>query len=209
MRLFKILLPRSLRSFLLGIKNGIDRYYHSILKFGYLADSAKIEMPLYINNHTNVFIYDGSRIGPHSSILATRAKFVMMKNSVAAGHLMAVTGNHERKIGRWLMSIKKKEKNVESDKDIIIHEDVWIGMNVTLLSGVEIGRGATIAAGAVVAKPIPPYCIAGGVPAKVIKFYWTVNEIIEHEKKLYKENERFTRNQLEEIMKKIQIHARN
>ena len=55
-------------------------------------------------------------------------------------------------------------------------------MNVTLLSGVEIERGATIAAGAVVAKPIPPYCIAGGVPAKVIKFYWTVNEIIEHEK---------------------------
>lgn len=98
---------------------------------------------------------------------------------------------------------------MESDKDIIIHEDVWIGMNVTLLSGVDIGRGATIAAGAVVAKSIPPYCIAGGVPAKVINFYWTVNEIVEHEKKLYKENERFTRNQLEEIMKKVQIHARN
>lgn len=209
MKLLKILLPRSLRSFILGIKNGIDRYYHSTGKFGYLADSAKIEMPIYINNRANVYIYDGSRIGPHSSILATRAKFVMKKNSVAAGHLMAVTGNHERKIGRWLMSITNNEKNIGLDKDIVIHEDVWIGMNVTLLSGVEIGRGATIAAGAVVTKSIPPYSIAGGVPAKVLKFYWTVNEIVEHEKKLYKEDERFTYNQLEEIMNKVQIHARD
>lgn len=88
------------------------------------------------------------------------------------------------------------------DKDVIVEEDVWIGCNVTLLAGVTIGRGTTIAAGAVVAKSMPPYCVCGGVPAKVIKFYWSVDEILEHEAKLYPEEERYTREQLEEIMEK-------
>ena len=84
---------------------------------------------------------------------------------------------------------------------MIVEEDVWIGANVTLLSGVTIGRGATIAAGAVVNKSIPPYCVAGGVPAKVIKFYWTIDEILEHEKVLYPEEERYSREDLEQLMK--------
>lgn len=54
--------------------------------------------------------------------------------------------------------------------EIIVEEDVWIGANVTVLKGVHIGQGAVIAAGAVVNKDIPDYTIAGGVPAKVIKY---------------------------------------
>lgn len=54
-------------------------------------------------------------------------------------------------------------------RPIKIGNHVWIGMNVTILKGVNIGDGAVIAAGAVVNKDIPPYCLAGGVPARVIK----------------------------------------
>lgn len=50
-----------------------------------------------------------------------------------------------------------------------IADQVWIGANVTLLPGVSIGRGAIVAAGAVVTKDVPPLTIVGGVPAKVIK----------------------------------------
>lgn len=57
--------------------------------------------------------------------------------------------------------------------DVIIGNDVWIGNGVTILSGVEIGDGAVIAAGSVVTRPIPPYSIAGGVPAKVIRLRFT------------------------------------
>jgi len=53
--------------------------------------------------------------------------------------------------------------------DIRICEDVWIGANVIILSGVTIGKGSVVAAGAVVTKDIPPFSISAGVPAKVIK----------------------------------------
>ncbi|TNB47559.1 acyltransferase [Martelella lutilitoris] len=54
-------------------------------------------------------------------------------------------------------------------RGIVIEDDVWIGANVVVLDGVRIGRGAVIAAGATVTRDIPPYMIAGGVPAKPIR----------------------------------------
>ncbi len=57
-----------------------------------------------------------------------------------------------------------------SKGNIIIDDDVWIGYRSTIMSGVHIGQGAVIAAGAVVTKDVPPYSIVGGVPAKVIKY---------------------------------------
>lgn len=201
-KIFRKILSYTLRAFLLGIKNGFYRYYHRFSRFGYLSKNAKIEMPCCTINPKNIFIYDGSRIGPHCLIMASNAKFILCRNSVVAGHCVVVTGNHERKIGRWLLSIKESEKQKDSDNDIIIKEDVWVGMNVTILSGVEIGRGTTVAAGAVVTKSTPPYCIVGGVPARVLKFYWTIDDILEHEKQLYPASERYTRADLEEIIRK-------
>ncbi|MDD4902596.1 MAG: CatB-related O-acetyltransferase [Patescibacteria group bacterium] len=54
-------------------------------------------------------------------------------------------------------------------KNIKIGNDVYVGCNVTILGGVNIGDGAVIAAGAVVNRDVPPYTIYGGVPAKFIK----------------------------------------
>ncbi len=53
--------------------------------------------------------------------------------------------------------------------DIIIGNDVWIGYEAVILSGVTIGDGAIIGARAVVTRDVPPYTIVGGVPAKAIK----------------------------------------
>lgn len=57
-----------------------------------------------------------------------------------------------------------------SKGDIIVEDDVWIGCRATIMSGVRIGQGAVVAAGAVVTKDVPPYAVVGGVPAKVIKY---------------------------------------
>lgn len=52
---------------------------------------------------------------------------------------------------------------------ITIGSNVWIGSNATILPGVTIGEWAVVAAGAVVAKDVPPYALVGGIPAKMIK----------------------------------------
>ncbi len=74
------------------------------------------------------------------------------------------------------------ENHVYSDKDrlireqgiryegIIIEDDVWIGSKVTIVDGVKVGQGAVIGAGSVVTKSIPPYAVAVGVPAKVVRY---------------------------------------
>ncbi len=52
---------------------------------------------------------------------------------------------------------------------IVIEDDVWIGAGATVLPGVTVGQGSVVAAGAVVTKNVPPFCVVGGVPARVIK----------------------------------------
>jgi len=61
--------------------------------------------------------------------------------------------------------------------EIEIGHDVWIGANVVIPGNVKIGHGAIIASGAVVTRDVPPYAIVGGVPAKLIKYRFTPEEI--------------------------------
>ena len=89
------------------------------------------------------------------------------------------------------------DKLPENDAPVTIEDDVWAGCNVTILKGVTIGRGSVIAAGAVVTKSCPPYSKIGGVPAKILKFRFTVDEVIEHEKALYPKSQRLSREMLE------------
>jgi acetyltransferase-like isoleucine patch superfamily enzyme len=60
-------------------------------------------------------------------------------------------------------------KQGHTAKGIVIEDDCWLGGGVRVVDGVTIGKGSVIGAGAVVTKDIPPYSIAAGVPARVIK----------------------------------------
>ncbi len=73
--------------------------------------------------------------------------------------------------GKWVEDIK-------SAGPIDIGNDVWIGTQSIILSGVKVGHGAIIAANSVVTNDIPPYSIAAGTPCKVIKLRFS-NDIIE------------------------------
>lgn len=68
------------------------------------------------------------------------------------------------------LKIVDKDSDFKEYKPISIGNDVWIGARVTILDGVRIGDGAVIACGAVVTQDIPDYAIAGGIPAKIIKY---------------------------------------
>lgn len=67
--------------------------------------------------------------------------------------------------------------DAEKKYAVIIGNDVWIGSNVSIIEGVTIGNGAIIAAGAVVTKDIPPYAFVGGVPAKLIRYRFSEEQI--------------------------------
>ena len=163
-----------------------------------------INPPARVGNYKNVFIGSRVSIGPNANISATNAKFICKDHCAIAENLTVHTGNHARVIGVFVTDITEGVKPKGYDHDVVVEEDVWIASNVTLLSGVTIGRGSTVASGAVVAKSMPPYCVCGGVPARFIKFYWTIEQILEHERKLYPQNERYTRKVLEEIFAKWQ-----
>ncbi len=69
----------------------------------------------------------------------------------------------------WELDVKNITDAWDNKGDIIIGNDVWIGYEAVILSGVTIGDGAIIGTRAVVTKDIPPYTIVGGVPAKLIR----------------------------------------
>ena len=95
-------------------------------------------------------------------------------------------GEHAYKgISTYPFATRYLDKTIDtlSKGDIVINNDVWIGFRSTIMSGVHIGQGAVVAAGAVVTKDVPPYAIVGGVPAKIIKYRFSP-EVIEQLLKL-------------------------
>lgn len=101
--------------------------------------------------------------------------------SIAPGVKFLLDGNHEiNTFTTYPFKVMFLKEKVEAytKGPIIVKDDVWIGTDALILSGVVIGQGAIIAAGSVVTKDIPPYSVVGGNPAKIIKYRYS-KEIIE------------------------------
>lgn len=143
------------------------------------------------------FYFEGDlKIARYAVIYSTDAKVIIGKKVDMAPYVKIISGNHRiDKVGHFMFD-NDYEKKPENDQDVVIEGDNWLGINVTILSGVRIGRGAIVSAGAVVNKSCPPYSIIGGVPAKLLKYRFSVEEILAHEKKLYPNKKRYTENEL-------------
>lgn len=107
--------------------------------------------------------------------------------SVASGTRIGGLGSHPVNMLSThpiFYSVAKQCGTTFSDKNYFnefkkttIGNDVWIGTNAIILDGVNVGNGVIIAAGAVVVKDVPDYAIVGGVPAKIIRFRFSNEEI--------------------------------
>ncbi len=177
--------------FLRGLYNLLDSYFGVWkCRLGHADKTAVLIPPMTITGRKNVYMYEHSHIDGHAHILTTRARFVMGKWSGAAVGLTVITGDHHHIPGKWSKTVGQLEKPAHLDRDVVVGEDVIISANVTLLAGVHIGRGAIIGAGAIVTKSVPPYAIAAGVPAKVVGFKFTPDEVRSHEEALYPADQR-------------------
>jgi acetyltransferase-like isoleucine patch superfamily enzyme len=146
----------------------------------------------------NLSLGNNVSIPRFAHIFCTDAPLTIGNNVIFGPAPTIVTGDHRIDvIGKPIFL--SYDKLPENDAPVIIEDDVWIGAHVTILKGVTIGRGSVVAAGGIVNKSTPPYSINGGVPARVIKFRFTIDEILEHERILYPENERYTPEELEII----------
>ena len=109
---------------------------------------------------------DKLKIGKFCSI-ACGSKFLFTSANHTLGSLSTYT--FPIFFDEWGLDAKNIRSAWDNKGDIVIGNDVWIGYEAVILSGVTIGDGAIIGTRAVVTKDVPPYTIVGGVPAKPIR----------------------------------------
>lgn len=109
---------------------------------------------------------DKLKIGKFCSI-ACGAKFLF----TSANHAMRPLSTYTFPIffEEWGLDVSEIRSAWDNKGDIVVGNDVWIGYEAVILSGVTIGDGAIVGARAVVTRDVPPYTIVGGVPAKPIR----------------------------------------
>lgn len=127
-----------------------------------LGRNSVVESFCCINNAVgDVVIGDCTRIGLHNTIIGP----VTIGNHVNLAQGITVTAlNHN-----FSEPAKRIDEQGVSTAPVVINDDVWIGANAVILSGVTIGSHSVVAAGAVVTKDVPSRCVVAGVPAKIIK----------------------------------------
>jgi len=142
---------------------GMNMPFHSIRNFFYRISGMKIGKNSYIHmwarffNPAGVEIGEGTVIGDHV-FLDGRAKLMIGNNVDIASHVLIYNSEHD----------VNSEGFDPIEEPVEIADYVFIGPRAIILPGVKIGKGAVVAAGAIVTSNVKPFEIVGGVPAKPI-----------------------------------------
>jgi acetyltransferase-like isoleucine patch superfamily enzyme len=113
----------------------------------------------------------------HGSIIHCDAKF---GNNVLISRNVSFIGRDDHNysfVGKTIWDSPRGDRY-----KTIVEDDVWVGHGAIIISGVTLGRGSIIAAGAVVTHDVPRYSIVGGSPAKIIRWRFSKEELSEHER---------------------------
>lgn len=147
----------------------IDVYYREnvtvLAQLSGIGENTIIRETALLRQPENIRIGSCSHINHYCCIWASpNARITIGNNGLMGPGVKIFSSNHGIKKGTPM----REQSYIE--KDVTIGDDVWIGANSVVVAGVTIGNGALIAAGSVVTKDIPEYAIAGGVPAKVLRY---------------------------------------
>lgn len=107
--------------------------------------------------------FEGRNLFSWGSVLQCRRRIVFEEKAGTGEHVSVVDGNHYRR------DVEDHWFGRSTYAPVTIGRNAWLAAKSVVTAGVTVGAGATVAAGAVVTIDIPPECLAGGIPAKVIK----------------------------------------
>lgn len=176
----RLLIPKNEARPRMWVKLFVNGFYHSIGKDSVIRKRTRIDVLPFnrfvlgtrsviedfctINNGVgDVIIGNDTLIGLANVIIGP---ITIGNNVILAQNIVASGLNHEYKN----IDIPISRQEITTSQ-IIIEDDCWIAANAVITAGVTIGKHCVIAAGAVVTKDIPPFSVAAGNPAKVIKQY--------------------------------------
>lgn len=123
--------------------------------------------------------YAGKAYTPHltigddvmltDNIQISCAHSITIGNHVLVGQNVYISDNDHGDTSYETLCQPPLSRELSIKGPVVIEDNVWIGRNASILSGVTIGKGAVIAANSVVNKDVPPYTVVGGVPARILK----------------------------------------
>ncbi len=125
----------------------------------------KFDNCFYTGNGGKIILHDYVDIQHNSIFASTLAPIEIGKYCMIGAYTNFFTYNHGMH-----PDLPMAMQPLETRGGIKVEDDVWIGVNCSVMGGITIGKGAIIGSGSVVIKDIPAFAIAGGSPAKVIKF---------------------------------------
>ena len=129
--------------------------------FGSFGKSSWVASTFNCDYGKNIYMGENITLNYNVTILDIRDVHIGDNTMIGPGTMITTVGHPTSPLGR------RKHQGIA--KPVVIENDVWIGGNVVILPGVTIGQGSIVGAGAVVTKDIPPFSLALGCPAKVVK----------------------------------------
>lgn len=152
----------------------ILNHLYSRIKRKKLLKKMKCGVNVYIDPSVEIYSPENMKIGNDVHIQFGCKFFADAGGGITIGdgcifahEVQVMTRNHNYDSDD-LQMIPYDSRYIE--KPVTIGEYCWVGGRVTILPGVSVGKGAVLAAGAVVTKDVPDYAVCGGNPAKIIKF---------------------------------------
>ena len=121
----------------------------------------------YLETHGIIIIGDSCAFGEYTHI--TSANKITIGSGVLTGRNVLISDNIHGHTDGSKLDVNPSKREIYSKGQVVIGNNVWLSDKVAVMPGVTIGDGAIIAANAVVTHDIPSYCIAAGVPARIIK----------------------------------------
>lgn len=171
----------------ISVRDNLKIHPSAIIENAYIAGDIEIKEGVTLTK--GVYITGNVTINNYTSISGPNTDIYSALNKILIGKFCSIARNvsfqeyyhHSDRLSTFMINYKffnsDNLTDLTSKGDIVIGNDVWIGMHSVILSGVKIGNGVIIGANSVVNSDIPDYAIAAGSPAKIVKYRFSQSTI--------------------------------